>query len=120
MDNLNVELQFIVDELSRSTKYIFGDRLRRMILYGSYARGNYNEYSDLDIMVLANFNESEKSSLETQMRKIASRASIDYDITISMMLRDEKVFCDRIAVLPYYKNVAAEGVEIYGAEKSPF
>jgi len=117
MNKTALELPIITNELSQSTKHIFGDRLRKIILYGSYARGDYNEYSDLDIMVLADFDESEKSLLETKMRKIASRASLEYDITISMLLRDEKVFHYRTSILPYYNNVATEGVEIYGAEK---
>ena len=117
MKNPNIQLRNVTNELSQNTQYIFGEKLCKIILYGSYARGDYNEYSDLDIMVLANFDESEKSSLEAQMRKIASRASLEHDITISMLLREESVFHDRIAILPYYKNVATEGVEIYGAEK---
>jgi len=118
MDNANFELNIITDKLSQNTKYIFGNKLRKIILYGSYARGDFNEYSDLDIMVLANFGESEKSTLETQMRKIASRASLDYNVTISMLLREEKTFYERTSILPYYKNVVTEGIEIYGAEES--
>ena len=114
----NTILSIITDELSQSTKHIFGDKLRQVILYGSYARGDYDEFSDLDIMILADFDESEKSLLETEMRKISSRASLDYDITVSMLLRNEKVFRARVPILPYYKNVATEGVEIYGAEKT--
>jgi len=117
MNNSTLKLPAVADELSRSAKHIFGDKLRKIILYGSYARGDYNQHSDMDIMVLADFDESEKSSLETQMRKIASRASMDYDITISMLVRTEKVFRERTTILPYYKNVATEGVELYGAEK---
>lgn len=116
MDNMD-NIRIITDELRQNTQYIFGDKLRKIILYGSYARGDYNEYSDLDIMILANFDESEKTSLEAQMRKIASRASLEHDITISMFLREEKIFHDRTAILPYYKNVVTEGVEIYGAEE---
>ena len=117
MNNLNIELQRVTDELSQNTQHIFGSKLRKIILYGSYARGDYTQYSDMDIMVLANYDESEKSFLETQMRRVASRISLDYDITISMLLRDEKVFHDRTSILPYYKNVATEGIERYGAEK---
>jgi len=118
MNNSVLELPIIAKELIRNIKYVFGGKLRKIILYGSYARGDYNKYSDLDIMILADFDESEKSFLEAQIRKIASRASLKHGITISMLLREEKLFHDRTSILPYYKNVATEGIEIYGAEKS--
>ena len=30
-----------------------GDKLNKVILYGSYARGDYDDESDIDIMILA-------------------------------------------------------------------
>jgi len=115
MNNKNFELGTVTDELSQSTKYIFGDNLRKIILYGSYARGDYTEYSDLDIMVLADFDEREKASLETQICKIASDASLDHDITVCMLLNNESLFSSRLHISPFYRNVMSEGVEIYAA-----
>jgi len=115
MNRNGFDLTMITDELSRNTKYIFGDKLRKIILYGSYARGDYNEGSDLDIMVLADFNDSEKLLLQAEVDKIAGSASLDYDITISMILRDINFFDAHVPVLPYYKNVVNEGVELYVA-----
>jgi len=116
MINENFELDNITDELSRSAKHLFGDRLRKIILYGSYARGDYNKDSDLDIMILADIDESDKSTLETQICKIASSTSLEHDITVCILLRDEQVFNDRIPILPFYRNIATDGVEIYGVE----
>ena len=31
---------------------LLGERLKKIILYGSYARGDYNSSSDIDIMIL--------------------------------------------------------------------
>ena len=33
-------------------KNLFGGSLRQVILYGSYARGDYREDSDVDVMIL--------------------------------------------------------------------
>ena len=40
-------INFIVEVNS-----ILGNRIKRIILYGSYARGDYNNNSDVDIMIL--------------------------------------------------------------------
>ena len=42
----------ILCEFRNKTKSIMGDSLKQMILYGSYARGDYNEKSDIDIMFI--------------------------------------------------------------------
>jgi predicted nucleotidyltransferase len=93
-----------------------GDRLRKIILYGSYARGDYEKYSDLDIMVLADIDESEINDLERRLGKMSSRASLDHDITICMLLNNENLFMSRLHISPFYRNVISEGVEIYAAQ----
>ena len=42
----------IIMLFSREMKRILGENLKKVILYGSYARGDYTENSDIDIMVL--------------------------------------------------------------------
>ena len=44
-----------------------------------------------------------------------SDASLDHDITICMLLNNENLFNDRLHISPFYRNVVAEGVEIYAA-----
>ena len=115
MNRIGFNLNSVTDELSRNTQRLFGDKLQRIILFGSYARGDYTEESDLDIMVLADYEESEERLWRKRISKIASDASLEHDITICMILRDEQTFINRIPMLPFYRSVAAEGVEIYGA-----
>ena len=45
-ENVNNAIQ----EFIKGTQEILRDRLKRIILYGSYARGDFNEDSDVDIM----------------------------------------------------------------------
>ena len=66
-NNVNEEIQKFINEV----KKILGDRLKKVILYGSYARGDYNKKSDVDIMILTDlsFEEIEdflKKNIETK------------------------------------------------------
>jgi predicted nucleotidyltransferase len=112
---LNPIINSVTQELSRNARGILGDRLRKIILYGSYARGDYEEYSDLDIMVLADFEKGEEKALETKLGRISSRVSLDYDITVSLLLNNETLFMSRLHISPFYRNILSEGVEIYAA-----
>ena len=47
-DSINIVLQRYVEEI----KKIYGVHVKQVILYGSYARGDYNKDSDIDIMIL--------------------------------------------------------------------
>jgi len=112
----NFNLAVVTDEVSRNTRYIFGDKLRKIIMYGSYARGDYNEYSDLDIMVLADFDDCEHSKLQVEICKVASRVSIDHDVTVCISLIKESLFMSRLDISQYYQNVYSEGVQLYEAK----
>ena len=46
------ELQIILSEIAKTAKETFGEQLDSVILYGSYARGDYTPDSDVDIMIL--------------------------------------------------------------------
>ena len=49
----------IILEFSRQVKRILGTKLTKVILYGSYARGDYKDNSDIDIMVLTTLTDEE-------------------------------------------------------------
>jgi len=114
MARLNPAISNVTEELSRNTQSILGDKLRKIILYGSYARGDYMEHSDLDIMVLADVDENELKDFESRLGTISSRASLEHDITVCMLLYDESLFVSRLHISPFYRNVLSEGIEIYG------
>jgi predicted nucleotidyltransferase len=46
------ELAGLVDRLARGLGAIYGERYRGLVLYGSYARGEADEGSDVDVLLL--------------------------------------------------------------------
>ena len=110
------QLKRITSEVSHSVKKALGDRLHNIILYGSYARGDYNDGSDIDIMVLADVKDEEKPAFLKVVDKISSNISLKNDITVSILLKDKNFFNAHTSVLPFYRNVEVEGVEVYAAQ----
>lgn len=47
-----VNIQDIIMKFSREVKEVLGVNLSKIILYGSYARGEQRDNSDVDIMIL--------------------------------------------------------------------
>ena len=53
--NLTEVLKKYVEDVHK----IYGDKLRTIILYGSYARGDFGPDSDIDIMILVDLSDDE-------------------------------------------------------------
>lgn len=51
---INPIIEPIVREFKSALQTLYGERLHGVVLYGSYARGDYDEESDIDLMVLFN------------------------------------------------------------------
>src|SRR3972149_952152 len=49
---MSLELTNILNEIKNSLKKLYNDDLIKIILYGSYARGDQNENSDIDLLVV--------------------------------------------------------------------
>ena len=51
-------------------KEIYGSHLRQVILYGSYARGDYNAESDIDIMILLDLSDQDIKDYRHQLSDV--------------------------------------------------
>ena len=80
-----------------------------LILYGSYARGDFNEGSDIDLLVLLN---QDKVTYDDRVRIAYPLYDIQYDngILISPMVCSKAVWENKYAATPFYENVIKEGV----------
>ena len=54
-ESVNKNISPIVNDFLNKVKVLLDDRLKKVILYGSYARGDYNNSSDIDMMILTDF-----------------------------------------------------------------
>ena len=95
-------------------KKIFGVYLSKIIVYGSYARGNYQDNSDVDVMVLVKLPEIEIKKLENDVYDIAFEIEMDTGIDISPIIKNEAQYEYWVDVLPFYRNIREEGVVVSG------
>ena len=93
---------------------LIGDRLKKVILFGSYARGDYDKNSDIDIMILTDFNDEELAEYRVKIRDLACDLELENDIVISPIVRNIEKYNHRINIVPFYMNVQKEGVTLFG------
>jgi predicted nucleotidyltransferase len=101
----------IVDEL----KNIFHDKLHKVFLYGSYARGEAGPESDLDVFVLLNVPDVDSREYQLKLAEAEVDIAIKYKIVSSIIPEISDEFYDNINVIPLFKNINREGVLLYEA-----
>ena len=47
-----MKIKEAIEEFKKEVKKLYGERLKRIILYGSYARGSATEDSDIDLLIV--------------------------------------------------------------------
>lgn len=94
---------------------IYGSELKAVILYGSYARGDYTESSDIDIMILVDSTEDTIKQKGRMVSDITFDFNLDHDIMIMPIVKNVNHFQYWLPADPFYKNVKNDGVELYVA-----
>lgn len=82
------KIRKLMKELKEGLLNTYGEQLKAVYLYGSYARGDYRPGSDVDVMILLSdyadyWKEWKRSS------DYVSDVSLKYDVTVSCILIKE-------------------------------
>lgn len=102
----------ILLEFARQVKTLLNGALSKVIVYGSYARGDYRDNSDVDVMILVKLTESEIKKIAPTIYDMAYDIELEKGIHISVVIKNEEQFEYWVDTLPFYRNVSEEGVEI--------
>ncbi len=104
----------VIFQFTRQLRQILGTKLSKVIVYGSYARGDYNSDSDVDIMILVKLSENEIKKIENDIYDFAFEIEMNTGIDISPIIKNESQYEYWIDTLPFYKNVQEDGVVVHG------
>lgn len=104
----------VLSEFNNKIRKLLGNRLKSIILYGSYARGDYNEKSDVDLMLLTDLNFEEIERYRDDISDIAFDIELETGIIISPVIKNIDNYNSRINIIPFYKKVQMEGVILNG------
>ena len=93
------EVKKALSELKQDLSQIYGDRLRGIYLFGSYARGDFDIDSDVDVLiVLANFKSYGEELRRTS--EMVGNVSLRYNTTVSVVFtRESEWQMDKLPLL---------------------
>jgi len=108
-------MQNLIEQYVEAIKKIYGSHVRQIILYGSYARGDFRADSDIDIMILLDMSDLELKAYGNQLSYMTYDFNMDYDLDIKPIAKSESHFNKWVMNYPFYANIHKEGVVLYGA-----
>lgn len=102
-------VQTILEETQKELQKIYHKRFKEMILFGSYARGDAAEDSDIDIILLLE-DVKDISAERERYLPVTGRISLKYDTVVSVVPFDFRDFHQKRT--PLILNVNKEGIRI--------
>lgn len=103
-------LNKLLMQVTDYSKSVFGDKLKHIILYGSYARGDYTDESDIDVMIMVDMTPEELKKYRWDFSCFCADLNVENNVLISSKLQSEQLFEQWKGTLPFYKNVLKDGV----------
>jgi predicted nucleotidyltransferase len=99
----------VLVELRRRLKELYGDRLVKLVLFGSQARGDAAPDSDIDVLVVLRGSVEPYREIH-RASPVTAAVSLEHDVVISCVYVSEERFnADRG---PLLVNVRAEGIPV--------
>ena len=106
------DLSCLLERYKEAVSQILGERLKRIILYGSYARGDFKQDSDMDIMILADIQPEEISNLADRIYDITYDFEVKYEMEINPSIQSLQVYEQWKGVYPFFMNIEKDGVAV--------
>lgn len=111
---LQPRLRELFERVETELKKLLGEKLKRVILFGSYSRGDYDNESDIDMLALVDEREPDEK-YEKVLLDIIVDLSIEFEVLLSLFLEDEKEYESLKTFKPLLKTIEREGIELYAA-----
>lgn len=104
------QLSEIMQQLVQASRSAFGASVKEVILFGSYARGEAGDDSDIDVMVLLDMPREQIPLQRRKAAQIAGNLLDEHGVVVSPLLESKEFFERNRALHPFYKNVDREGI----------
>lgn len=107
IEKIKTETPDLIREFMRSD-------LVKMILYGSCARGDFKEHSDVDIALLVKGDRTDSWKYSDKIDEVATELALKYFAVVNFVLLPYDEFEEKKSWYGYFKNIDKEGIKLYG------
>lgn len=107
-----LQLDYISRQIAQFYHSVYGNNIVAIYLYGSYARENYNDESDIDITAIVKGDRLDLQNKLKQVWDLSADIGLENNIVISPTVIPFDEYEKYKQILPYYMNIWKEGKRI--------
>ena len=99
-------------DYARGAREVYGNKLKEVILFGSCARGDFKDGSDVDVMILLDVPKEEEKKERNKIYDMIYTLDekYGYELLFSTIVKSYNDFNKWIDTKPFYMNIKREGV----------
>ncbi len=112
---LSNQLEAVKKAIVSEVPKALSDDCRKIILYGSCARGDYRDDSDVDVAILTNSNRNQVKKYDSIIDDIAMDIGDKTKAIVNFVFLPYKEFEERKSWYPFFMNISNEGELLYEA-----
>lgn len=105
-------LSLLLEKYRKVIVQILGNQLNKIVLYGSYARGDFKQDSDIDFMILADIQPEEISGYADRIYNVTYDFEMQYGIEINPSVQCVQIYEQWKNVYPFFMNIEKDGVVV--------
>jgi predicted nucleotidyltransferase len=109
MNTTLTSIKPILNEIKQELRELYGDRLVKLILFGSHARGEANPDSDIDLLAVLKSPVSQFQEI-FNMSELRVKMVLEHDELVSIIPMSEEDFHTRNVA--FLRNIRKEGIEL--------
>ena len=106
-------IQDLIKQYVIAIRNLYGKHVKQIILYGSYARGDFQKDSDVDVMVLVDLPDIQIESYSDALSELGFEYNIRHDMWLLPVVKNIQHFGQWCTIYPFYSNVVKEGITLY-------
>lgn len=106
------DFDYITNKVVECYRKEFGEKIIKILLFGSYARGEQNEDSDIDYVAIV---DGDRLDLQNRVKNVWDAMfdiSLEKDVVVSPTIVPYDEFEKYKGVSGYYKNIESEGIRV--------
>lgn len=109
---MSANIQELLKMYRKQLENVAGTQIKKIILFGSYARGDFKINSDIDIMILVESTDSGMKECEDKIYDVTYDFNCEHNTEIMPVVQDMNHFNYWKESYLFYRNIDKEGVTI--------
>ena len=107
-------IRAVKDDVVYEVRNLMKGDLVEIILYGSCARGDYTDDSDIDIALITNCDRLEAQMYSRELAGIATKLAMKYFAVVTFVCLPFEEYSTKNKWYEYFRNIQEEGEVLYG------